>query len=337
MSQFIEYSRADEVSAYQNVRAGELHVADSIQLPNPELSLADNLQLAKANGVKYVFVGVPEDIGPRANCGNGGATNGWRSFQSICLNQQHNECFDWCQVLMLGKVKTDDIQAQSQGLSPEELRPLCAELDQRVEACLAPIFAQGLYVIVIGGGHNNAYPIIKSLNKASDKTVGCVNLDPHADFRAMEGRHSGNPFRYAHHDNALSHYWVMGLHEQKNNRDTIAGLENNGFNYTSYQSLFMRADVSFEQALTSSRNYVADAQLTGVELDVDGIKNAAASAFSVAGFSLEQACRFVYVLGQLDNNRYLHLCESAPVDGSEKEAGQLLTQLAYSYLISRSS
>ena len=33
-------------------------------------------------GIKYVLVGIPEDIGPRANVGNGGAELGWQAFLS---------------------------------------------------------------------------------------------------------------------------------------------------------------------------------------------------------------------------------------------------------------
>ena len=53
-------------------------------------------------------------------------------------------------------------------------------------------------------------------SQVSGHTVAAVNLDPHADFRATEGRHSGNGFSYAYMDGALGFYHVVGLHPGKN-------------------------------------------------------------------------------------------------------------------------
>ncbi|MGF1948884.1 arginase family protein, partial [Enterococcus gallinarum] len=68
--------------------------------------------------------------------------------------------------------------------------------------------------------HNNAYPCIKGAAKGWHKAgvleiaqINAVNLDAHADYRAMEGRHSGNAFRYAEEDGYLEKYCVIGLHE----------------------------------------------------------------------------------------------------------------------------
>ena len=49
------------------------------------------------------------------------------------------------------------------------------------------IFDANLEPIIIGGGHNNCYPIIKALYPNSTPCCA-INFDPHADFRAAEGR-----------------------------------------------------------------------------------------------------------------------------------------------------
>lgn len=330
-SPFVPFAPAS-IAPYLNKRAGERHVADVIQTPQ-QADLSAILQAAKANGVTTVIVGIPEDIGPRGNCGQGGANKGWPALLEVLLNQQANAFFDWHNCLLLGHVLVEDLQGQSHNAELETLRSLCDQLDNRVVKVLQPIFEHGFQIIIIGGGHNNAYPIIKALHLATQQQVACVNLDPHADFRAMEGRHSGNPFRYAFQEGALGEYHVFGLHEQKNNSDTLEGLADAGFSFTSYQNLFMRNRVDFHQRLNELLTAQNKTQLpSGVELDIDGIKYAAASAFSVAGFSLEQATQYVTTMAQNRHNRYLHLCESAPQVGSENEAGQMLTQLIYAYL-----
>lgn len=57
--------------------------------------------------------------------------------------------------------------------------------------------------IAIGGGHNNAYPMLKGYSLAKKEKINAINCDPHADFRALEGRHSGNGFSYAVNDGYL--------------------------------------------------------------------------------------------------------------------------------------
>ena len=343
MSNHILYQSVDEIESYRLRREHEQRVADVIQLPDASLSLKDNLLIAKQNQVKVIILGIPEDIGPRANCGYGGALNAWMHFLPVLLTQQQNEFFDWSQVMLLGTIKVDDLLKMSHLATMSDhrlssLRDLCSQLDGRVADVLTPVFAEDFKVIVIGGGHNNAYPIIKSLSQATDKQVSCVNLDPHADFRATEGRHSGNPFRYAYKNEFLKHYFVLGLHEQKNNVETLTGLHDAGFPYITYQQLFVEHSVEFVEAVNIAKGYVDNSdEYIGIEVDLDAIKHVSASAYSATGFHSEQALHYIYQMAKLDNSQYLHLCEAAPDDNEPSnhkalEVGQLLTQMTYSFV-----
>ena len=221
MNKYLNYIDHHDVDSHKNRRDNERHVADDIFVPDLHLDLAANLQRAKQHNIKYIIIGIPEDIGPRANCGKGGAKHAWSQFLPVFLNQQSNSFFDWQSVMLLGSIDVADLQKQSNVATISDhklssLRDLVNKLDDRVCEVLTPIFNEGFEVIVIGGGHNNAYPIIKSVYAAYKQPVASVNLDPHADFRAMEGRHSGNPFRYAYEHKFLNKYCVIGLHEQKN-------------------------------------------------------------------------------------------------------------------------
>jgi len=344
MSNYLRYTNLNDLASFQNRRLSETHVADVIMVPDQEKSYLDNLESAQQRGVEFVILGIPEDIGPRANCGKGGAKNAWHQYLPVMLSQQANQFFNWGSVLLLGELDVSDLQKQSNVATISDhklssLRDLCAQLDSRVEELLLPIFKLGLKPIVIGGGHNNAFPIIQALNKATDLAVGCVNLDPHADFRKAEGRHSGNPFRYAYEAGSLSHYCVVGLHEQKNNAETIQGLLDADFPFITYQQIFIEHSVVFNDAVKNAKSYVNNNKnAVGIELDLDSIKHMPASAYSSTGFTSEQAMFYVNQLAQLPQNKYLHLCEGAP-DGNEPpshktlEVAQVLTQLTYSYLI----
>lgn len=331
-------------------RAGEQRVWQSISFINQQQSIADALADASAYGIKYVLVGIPEDIGPRANLGNGGANLGWKAFLSKFLNLQANQFIASNKVLLLGEVDCVDIMKRGQGLSnkvPAELellRQLCGEIDNIASPILKMIFDAGLEPIVIGGGHNNCYPIIKALSESTEKACCAINLDPHADFRALEGRHSGNGFSYAHKKNYLRDYHVIAMHELKNNQAIIDSMHDAGFSFDSYQAIKVRQEISLTEANTSALARMQSYQLPmGIEVDVDSISYMPVSAFTNCGLAVCEAEQFVYQLALSPYTRYLHLCEAAPsehangVNQGNNEAGQILAALVASYLSGRES
>ena len=249
--------------------------------------------------------------------------------------------------MLLGEVNSDDLQSQSKTLDNAnaeglaQLRRLCGELDERVTAVLKPVFDAGLEAIVIGGGHNNCYPILKALSTSEAKPCNAINFDPHADFRAIEGRHSGNGFHYAYQDGYLYDYHVVGMHEQKNNQTIISSLTNAGFTYTTYQTLQVMRSRSLTSDCTHSLARFKIDKPLGIEVDVDAISGMPVSAFTNCGFSVSDAEHFVYLGATHSASRYLHLCEAAPSthpNGLEQgitEAGQVLSGLVCSYLLGK--
>src|SRR6218665_1582164 len=117
--------------------------------------------------------------------------------------------------------------SHSDGANMSQLRSLTEHIDARVFPVIQSIIAAGKIPVVIGGGHNNAYPILKGTSIALGKTVNAVNLDAHSDFRVMEGRHSGNGFRYAYQEHYLHRYAMLGLHEAYNSESIVAELQEN--------------------------------------------------------------------------------------------------------------
>ncbi|WP_127346199.1 formimidoylglutamase [Pseudidiomarina mangrovi] len=314
-----------------------------------QLSPCDDLQsyqhaLAQAwnQGQRILLVGVPESIGPRANLGRGGAEHGWQAALKGLLNLQANELVASDLLLLAGSVVTDDLQQASADLDPqdsaqlEQLRDLCAQLDERVSAVLQPAFAQGFAVILIGGGHNNAYPLLTSLAEATEHQVGAINLDPHADFRACEGRHSGNGFSYAYEHGALGHYHVVGLHPAKNNARSIQRLQQAGFGWVTLQQLWQQPWAEQLLALKQlSDNWHCP---FGIEIDVDALYAVPASAINFIGLSVSHAATLVSSLASHRNARYLHLAEAAPSlhpqgqSSGDIVTAQLLSELVLAYL-----
>lgn len=326
-------------------RVGEQRLGEVLaQLP----SIADlasyqtALEQAWRDGQRIVVVGVPESIGPRANLGRGGAEDGWQAALKGLLNLQANALVASELLLIAGAVVTDDLQQQSLDLDPtdnqqlEQLRDLCGQLDERVSAVLQPAFAQGFAVILIGGGHNNAYPLLSSLAEVTEIPVGAINLDPHADFRACEGRHSGNGFSYAYQHGALAHYHVVGLHPAKNNARSLQRLQQAEFTWVTLQQLW---DQPWAEQLQAIDQRSTGWQCPfGIEIDIDALYAAPASAINFIGLSIQHAATLVSRLAANPQARYLHLAEAAPSlhpqgrSSGDIATAQILSELVLAYL-----
>lgn len=280
---------------------------------------------------KYVIIGVSEDIGPQANGGMSGAKNAFNSFLSRFINMQNNQFLNSDRICLYGEIIQNTIFG-----TIDQARKDIEELDELMMSIIKPIIKLGKLPIIIGGGHNNAYPLIKSSATAYSSSINVINLDPHADCRALEGRHSGNPFSYAKEENSLNHYSVIGLHQQYNNDYIYNYLTSKNFDFT-----------FFEDYLFENRNFETDVELFikkskgknfGIELDLDCIRLMPTSAFSPSGFTIEQARKYIFQLSKNRNVCYLHLPEGAPSNEyEEKIIGKTLAYIVTDFIKGNSS
>lgn len=414
---FINCLTASELFSVCSLRSNETKIGQAVQiLPEGEFTLAALRQLA-SNGVRYAVLGIPEDIGPRANLGRGGARGAWDAFLSSFANMQSNCFLNGSQVALLGKIECDDLlQKADSGEVPDikVMRQLCDQLDERVMPVIKLIKAAGLTPIVIGGGHNNAYPILQgtamglylaenpgalvleddagleipdpdpqiSLSEAVQarlqalEKAGCagaggpanvlpvgasepspkhrtccdgrgrpfvpiaaVNCDPHGDYRALEGRHSGNPFSYAQKALYLSNYCLCFYNEAYNSQKMLEDMHHAEVRAFSYDAVFIRREMSFEDVLSHTRQLMVQSGLeVGIELDMDGISLMPSSAMLPYGLSCREAGCFVHYMASRLPAAYLHLPEGAPTLGGpegERLVGRALAWLVMTFIKAR--
>ena len=199
-----------EALGMTHFRKGESKLGEKLRYLN-EFTEAE-LLMAKSHGVKYAILGIPESIGVMGNQGRGGTENAWEAFLKSFLNIQANRFIKEESILVVGNVDLEFLQKKAQSLDSsanyyiQKLHLLCEEVDQMVLPAVETICKTGLIPIVIGGGHNNAFPIISGASKAKETMLNVINFDAHADFRPLEGRHSGNPFSYAMQARVLDKY-----------------------------------------------------------------------------------------------------------------------------------
>jgi formiminoglutamase len=331
-----------------------------ISLTNPrrfETKMGERIQTAKVgewpnvleqSSAKYVLVGIPEDIGVRANIGIGGADTNWYPFLNSFLNIQSNDFCTGEDILLLGHFDFGDIKylIENNAFNEEEkinaYRHAVNTIDEEVETLIKAIAVAGKFPIVIGGGHNNAYPILKGVSKGLFKLgelplpqLNAINLDAHTDYRSMEGRHSGNAFRYAESDGYLGKYSILGLHENYVSQNVLAEMQSNPFmQYTSYEDIFLRERKGFMQALGQAVDFTHDSY-TGIELDMDCIQNALSSAHTPSGISALLARQYVTYTARHARAAYLHICEGATQLGDGRKddtTGKLLSYLVSDFV-----
>lgn len=297
---------------------------------------------------KYVIIGIPEDIGIKANYGIGGADTTWLSFLSSFLNIQSNDYLPGENILLLGHFDFGDIKylIENNAYNPDELidayRHAVNMIDEEVEKMIKVIARLKKIPVIIGGGHNNSYPIIKGVAKGLHKAdilplaqINVINLDAHSDFRTTEGRHSGNGFRYAAEDGYLGKYCIIGLHENYISQNILMDIHNDPFvDYISYEEIFIRERKNFIQAVAHATGFTDDTY-TGIELDLDCIERVLSSAATPTGISSLQARQYVSFTAQDSKAAYLHICEGATqlADGRRDEStGKLISYLVSDFI-----
>lgn len=327
-------------------REGETRLGERVQTLSgtDAMSLTERLQL---NSAKYVLLGIPEDIGVRANFGRGGAYSAWNPSVSTIMNVQSNSFLRGDEILLLGHIDFGDLMEEVSSLdmhNEEQLlraRRLVEQIDEAVWPVVQAVIASGKELIVIGGGHNNAYPLMKGAFHASGFKLNCLNCDAHSDLRPMEGRHSGNAFTYAIENGYLDKYAVAGIHEIFS-PDPVTERLNASSAFVkaiTFEDIFVREKSTWKEAVHECIRFLGNAQ-AGLELDIDQVQNIPSSAKTSSGISTIQARQFVYEAALNMNLKYFHIAEAAPVLSHIKtdlKTGKLIAYLVTDYIKARNS
>ncbi|GAC1603893.1 MAG: formimidoylglutamase [Chitinophagaceae bacterium] len=345
MTHHFKFYDKNDVLSLTRIRRFETKLGERIGVINNKHYLERSLQQSTA---KYVLFGVPEDIGVKANYGLGGTDSVWVPFLSSFLNIQSNDFVGGEEILLLGHFDFGDIKylieqnAHGQEERIDAYRHAVNTIDDEVESLAKHITAYGKIPVAIGGGHNNAYPLIKGAAKGLYKAgaiplaqINAINLDAHTDFRPSEGRHSGNGFRYAEEDGYLLKYCVVGVHENYLPQNVWLDIVNNPFiDFITYEDIFIHEKRNFIQAIAHATGFTED-NYTGIEVDLDCVQGILASASTPAGISALHARQFVNFAGIDSKPAYLHICEGAVQlhDGRKDETtGKLISYLVSDFV-----
>ncbi len=310
-----------KINSLINYRDGETKYGEKIKLFN----YLTDLENPK---IKFVLLGIPEDIGVRANHGIAGTKSAWDATLAALLNVQYNEFNRAENVILLGHLDFKDLDNLSENQDAKFLSKLVCEIDFAVSFWVNKIQSYNKIPIIIGGGHNNSFGILKGTSTALNKSINCINIDAHADLRATDYRHSGNGFSFAMENGYLNKYGILGLHKNYTNQYTIDLITNS----TNIKGIWLD-DLIHKNNLTESVSALIkflEATSCGLELDIDVIKNSLSSATSPTGFTLEETRNIIYQITTQLKPAYFHIAEGAPdlANGKKDEnMGKLISYL----------
>lgn len=322
-----------DISRNTSFRSGEIKFGERLQILEQTEDWAK--ELVKQDS-KYAILGIPEDIGVQANMGRAGAAGAWDSFIKSFLNIQHNRFCKAHRITLIGHLDFEKelLEVANLNIDNKEDRKKMFEIvdriDKEVAHTISIIVKAKKIPIIIGGGHNNSYGNIKGTALGKGKCINAINFDAHTDFRALEGRHSGNGFSYALEEGFLKNYFIFGLHENYTSKSVFSSMKEKQeqVKFNTYEQIQVRKEKSFETELITAQKHI-DNNSFGIEIDLDAIPLIASSAITPTGFSAEQLRQFIYFFAKSKNAAYLHICEGAPSLDSDKNPNLIGKFISY--------
>lgn len=313
---------------------GSIRISESIIT----IENKDNWQEEMAQSrAQFVLIGLPEDIGTRASSMPMSTKNTFNSFVHAFVRLQDNLYLSGEDCLLLGQLSFEDLETKYKFLTIDEktTHELVEEIDHRVSELLEPIFAAGKVPIIIGGGQNNSYPILKSLAKDSQKAVNCLNIAAHTSLLPPEGRSARNGFSFAIAEDFLHKYYAFGLHESEIPHSIYEFIlaNYNKVGFTRFEAILKNDPYMFE-ALNEAKEFLAGSP-TGIEVNMNCISDVILSPDFPDGFLLREVRQLVQRFATDNNLRYFHLCEAASGTGElvqDKTTGKSLALLVADFI-----
>ncbi len=342
LSQHLKVYSKETILSFTQLRRFETKIGEVIQTLPDATNIEARLQQSKA---RFVIVGVPEDIGIKANGAVSTAGSAWHQFLHSFLNIQSNDFFDGSDVLLLGHLNfagVSEVIESNASKSEERIeayRHSVNAIDDAVESVVKLLTSLRKIPIVISGSSGNAYGCIKGAAKGWHKAgvlplaqINVISLDAHTGYLPLEGRHSGNPMRYADEDGYLQKYCVIGLHENGLTQNSWLDIANSPFfDFVTYEDIFVHGKQSFADAVHHAISFTTDT-LCGIELGMDNIQ---AIAGTIAGVSPLQTRQYLHLAATNAQPAYLHIAEPfgrTAENYNMESAGKLLSYLVSDFI-----
>lgn len=260
-----------------------------------------------AEGTVVALLGVPTDEGVKRNGGRTGAKEGpdalrrelYKRTPFVIGKERSPAGTDVCD---LGDVRT--------GKTLEETH-------ETLTAVVKELCAAGIVPVVIGGGHDIAYPNFAGFS-AGTEGVGVINIDSHLDYRKPSPkRNSGTPFRQMldHRNSPLRamNFVEVGIQSFANAPEHYAELVERGATIFSLRDVRTEGitkvlDLAYELATTA-----VDSLYISMDLDaVNGTDAPGVSTSLPTGLTTEEFLTAALFAGKRRKTKMLDIVELNP-------------------------
>ncbi len=263
---------------------------------------------AMPEGTRIAIVGFPEDRGIAANGGKRGAALGPEAIRRAFYRLTSGFGRDFYNLPMvdLGNVPPGETLGESHDRLAETVRN---------------VLEQGVFPIVLGGGHDLTFAGLKGLVNGlnlREGQLGLINVDSHLDVRdPSRGITSGTPFRRALDElprrALLGRSFVeFGIQEPFNSPHFYRWVREKG---TTVMTLTSIGNRPLEYFLEATRIAGDGTRAVALSIDIDSVRSQeapGASASNPRGFKAPELEKIAYLAGRTERIRYLDLVEMCP-------------------------
>jgi formiminoglutamase len=214
------------------------------------------------------------------------------------------------------------------------------EIHERQFLVVQELLSIAELVIVIGGGHDIAYPNGVALGTVSE-SIGVVNIDAHLDVRPLNqfGTHSGSPFRQLLNDsrvkipmNGFIEFGIQPFTASKHHLDYVKSLG---------QEVHLLDEIrikGFSNSINEVWKKLCKAQHQYCSVDIDGIASAYApgvSAPAVDGFTPQEVIQLMQTVGSTSSCKLVDFVECNPTYDCDGRTVKLVATLIAHVIFSR--
>lgn len=286
------------------------------------VQLVDDLAIKGGEDAKIALLGYAVDAGVINNGGRSGTKNGPDCIRKM-LGPLANHVNNNLSIYDYGNIVVEDSNIDAAQLLMRDT----------IYACLQ----QNYLPVILGGGHDAAYPHFLGIQKhlaTTGQTVGIINFDAHFDLRLLiDGKgHSGSPFfQIANQFSDSFNYCILGIQKASNPKTLFETASS--FNCTFIEiEAFTVSNWDFVK--NSIVNFIESVDKVYVSIDLDGFSSAYApgvSAPSPTGFTPEIVMKALDVIIQSNKLLSVDIVELNPVydrdDATAKLAARCLESI----------
>lgn len=275
----------------------------------------------KFENIDVVLIGVPQDEGVKRNKGRPGASKAPDEIRRYLyrfapFNFKFKKQITDLKIFDLGNLKTDG---------------KLEEIHERLSFVVYELIKMGILPIVIGGGHDIAFPDYIGFAKNFEERA-VLNIDTHLDVRDNQPRNSGTPFRQILEcEYKPSKLIEIGIQSYANSIYHFEYALKNGIKIFTLDEIKERGIDSVLDAIkTNLKNFALH-----LSFDIDSVKGADAPGVSATypdGLGTKEVIKIALYCGLNFNVKILDLAEVNPEFDIDGKTARLASYFILNFL-----